>query len=59
MPIPSRTADRLSTGLKKYQPILAAAKSRDVFAKLMTAEQIAEAQLLAREWTQKRQAGAK
>jgi hypothetical protein len=30
MAIPSRTADRLSTGLKKYQPILAAAKSRDV-----------------------------
>ena len=28
-----------------------AAKSRDVFAKLMTAEQVAEAQRLAREWT--------
>jgi predicted type IV restriction endonuclease len=30
MPIPSRVADRLSTGLKRYQPILASAKSRDV-----------------------------
>jgi TPR repeat protein len=33
-----------------------AAKSRDVFAKLMTAEQVAEAQRLAREWTQKHRA---
>jgi TPR repeat protein len=33
-----------------------AAKSRDVFAKLMTAEQVAEAQRLAREWTQKNRA---
>jgi hypothetical protein len=31
-----------------------AAKSRDVFAKLMTAEQVAEAQRLAREWTVRR-----
>jgi hypothetical protein len=31
-----------------------AAKSRDVFAKLMTAEQVAEAQRLAREWTARR-----
>jgi hypothetical protein len=30
MAIPTRTADRLSSGLKKYQPILASAKSRDV-----------------------------
>lgn len=30
MPIPSRVADRLSAGLKKFQPILASAKDRDV-----------------------------
>ena len=36
-----------------------AAKSRDVFAKLMTAEQVAEAQRLAREWTQKNSAPPK
>jgi hypothetical protein len=30
MPIPSRVAERLSTGLKRYQPVLTAAKSRDV-----------------------------
>ena len=30
MPIPSRVADRLSAGLKRYQPILTSAKSRDV-----------------------------
>ena len=33
-----------------------ALKSRDVFAKLMTAEQVADAQRLAREWTEKRRA---
>jgi hypothetical protein len=36
-----------------------AAKSRDVFAKLMTAEQVAEAHRLAREWTQKNRAPPK
>jgi hypothetical protein len=30
MAIPTRVADRLSAGLKKYQPVLTAAKSRDV-----------------------------
>lgn len=30
MPIPSRIADRLASGLKRFQPILASAKSRDV-----------------------------
>lgn len=30
MPIPSRVADRLASGLKRFQPILASAKSRDV-----------------------------
>ncbi|MBA3314199.1 MAG: type I restriction enzyme HsdR N-terminal domain-containing protein [Planctomycetaceae bacterium] len=30
MPIPSRVAERLSLGLKRFQPILTAAKSRDV-----------------------------
>jgi len=30
MSIPSRIADRLAAGLKRFQPILAAAKSRDV-----------------------------
>jgi hypothetical protein len=30
MAIPTRVADRLSVGLKKYQPILTSAKSRDV-----------------------------
>ncbi|HEY0874757.1 MAG TPA: hypothetical protein VGD94_14890 [Vicinamibacterales bacterium] len=30
MAIPNRVAERLSTGLRKYQPILASAKSRDV-----------------------------
>jgi hypothetical protein len=30
MPIPSRVADRLSAGLKRYQPILRSARSRDV-----------------------------
>src|SRR6188472_3550779 len=30
MPIPSRVAERLATGLKRFQPILASAKSRDV-----------------------------
>lgn len=28
--IPTKTADRISTGIKRFQPILAAAKSRDV-----------------------------
>ena len=44
-------------GLKLSELFYAeAAKSRDVFAKLMTAEQVAEAQRLAREWTQKHRA---
>lgn len=30
MPIPSRVADRLAGGLKRFQPVLASAKSRDV-----------------------------
>lgn len=30
MPIPNRVADRLASGLKRFQPILASAKSRDV-----------------------------
>jgi hypothetical protein len=30
MAVPSRVADRLASGLKRFQPILAAAKSRDV-----------------------------
>src|SRR3954452_7740181 len=30
MAIPTRVAERLSAGLRKYQPILASAKSRDV-----------------------------
>lgn len=30
MTVPSRVADRLSTGLKRFQPVLAAAKARDV-----------------------------
>lgn len=30
MPIPSKVADRLASGLKRFQPILAAAKHRDV-----------------------------
>jgi len=30
MPIPSRVANRLASGLKRFQPILAAAKHRDV-----------------------------
>src|SRR5699024_5319948 len=30
MAIPNRVAERLSTGLRKYQPILASARSRDV-----------------------------
>jgi hypothetical protein len=30
MPIPVRVAERLSVGLKRYQPVLASAKSRDV-----------------------------
>ncbi len=30
MSIPNRVADRLATGLKRFQPILASAKSRDV-----------------------------
>jgi hypothetical protein len=40
---------------RRFEP--EAAKSRDVFAKLMTAEQIAEAQRLAREWMAARQGG--
>jgi TPR repeat protein len=36
-----------------------AAKSRDVFAKLMTPEQVAEAHRLAREWTQQNRAAGK
>ncbi|MCU1347636.1 MAG: hypothetical protein JWO56_666, partial [Acidobacteria bacterium] len=30
MTVPTRTAERLAAGLKRFQPILAAAKSRDV-----------------------------
>jgi hypothetical protein len=30
MAIPTRVADRLSAGLKKYQPVLTGARSRDV-----------------------------
>ena len=30
MPIPNRVAERLATGLRRFQPILASAKSRDV-----------------------------
>lgn len=30
MAVPARVAERLSTGLKRFQPVLAAAKSRDV-----------------------------
>ena len=30
MALPTRVAERISTGLKRFQPILAAAKSRDV-----------------------------
>jgi hypothetical protein len=30
MPIPARVANRLSAGLKRYQPVLASAKTRDV-----------------------------
>ena len=30
MAIPSRVSDRLSSGLKRFQPILSSAKSRDV-----------------------------
>ena len=30
MPIPARVAERLATGVKRFQPILSAAKSRDV-----------------------------
>ncbi len=30
MPVPSRISDRISTGIKRFQPILTSAKSRDV-----------------------------
>src|SRR6185295_334860 len=30
MPLPTRIVDRLSSGLKRFQPVLASAKSRDV-----------------------------